>query len=281
MLYLDALTSWLKQVEWETTNSSLFYADNESHHGNSSTASSSSSSRRYDAFVVRDGLTDHRHSSSSTSTASSSGADTAASIATAINTLCGVASADSASSAMQQQQQQQQQQRANALVDDAVAIDTALRRHSNTITLREQLEALYELASTLFNNGRAITICDWHSHGALKTPPHHSPATHSMNKFAHAMMRSTSSAALSVDYRPYLHQMCVYEEKKVRTEPSKRNRRAPVHHLGHLSIGLTRDDYPLLAKSTFAEQLLATRPHHSPRTAEAIVTYDTTLYTHE
>ena len=118
----------------------------------------------------------------------------------------------------------------------------------NSITVRDHMYDLYETYMSLFNESKSVSFCDWCKHGAINQFSYSSNV--SMNRFASYAFKLTSNSSLALDYRPFLHQICQIEELK---QVSSSSRRRYVNYLSRLSIGLIKEDYNILAKSNLNE----------------------------
>jgi DNA polymerase III delta prime subunit len=177
---------------------------------------------KYDLFILRDGLTDNNSLSSST------------------------ASFNPFNPFMPQTTSNALQVNSS---DDTVDFNIDDFNKSNSIATRELLHDLYETYMYLFNDSKCVKFQDWYKHGAIHQFSYSSNV--SVNRFASNACKLTSNSALSLDYRPYLHQICQIEEFKQATTTS---RRRYVNYLSRLSIGLIKEDYTILAKSNLDEQ---------------------------
>ncbi len=99
----------------------------------------------------------------------------------------------------------------------------------------------------LFN--RFISINDWRKHGAVNSFSFTSNTA--VNKLAQYGNKFTSNRSLFMDYRPFLQLICRSEEIKHRTSTKRRF----THYLTHLNIGIGKEDYSLLAKSSLAVEV--------------------------
>ena len=181
---------------------------------NDSISEGPTSFKKYDLFIIRDGLTDHNSSA-----ASSNSTFSYATFNPFIPT----------------------QSSYSHLNNDDV-------NKSNTIAIKDHLYELYETYMTLFNDDAFIEFSDWSKHGAINQFNFSSNVA--INKFAQSSFKFTSNNALSLDYRPFLQQICQMEELKAVTS----TRRRYLHYLSHLSIGLNKEDYPLLARSNLIDR---------------------------
>ena len=133
--------------------------------------------------------------------------------------------------------------------DDSVDFNIDDFNKFNSITTREHLYDLYETHMYLFNDFKCVKFHDWYKHGTINQFSYSSNV--SMNRFALNAFKLTSNSSLSLDYRPYLHHICQIEEFKQATTTS---RRRYVNYLSRLNIGLIKEDYSLLAKSNLNEE---------------------------
>ncbi len=183
-------------------------------HFNSSTHTELSDSfKKYDLFILRDGLTDN------------SSLNTGASF-NPFNPFIPQAT----------------------LSDESVDFNIDDFNKYNSFTTREHLYDLYETHMYLFNDFKSVKFDDWYKHGTINEFNYSSNV--SVNRFALNALKLTTNSALSLDYRPYLHQISQIEEFKQVTSTS---RRRYVNYLSRLNLGLVKEDYSLLAKSNLKE----------------------------
>ncbi len=122
----------------------------------------------------------------------------------------------------------------------------------NTTYLKNELLDFYLHFIVWFNENRFIDFTDWFKHGRVNRYGYASSAC--MNRFAQFTFKFTSNSALSLEYRPYLHEICRIEELKQQSQ----NKRRYLHYFGNTSCGLTREDYSILAKSSLDEASTST-----------------------
>jgi hypothetical protein len=135
------------------------------------------------------------------------------------------------------------------LSDESVDFNIDDFNKYNSFTTREHLYDLYETHMYLFNDFKPVKFDDWYKHGTINEFNYSSNV--SVNRFALNALKLTTSSALSLDYRPYLHQISQIEEFKQVTSTS---RRRYVNYLSRLNLGLVKEDYSLLAKSNLNEK---------------------------
>jgi hypothetical protein len=121
---------------------------------------------------------------------------------------------------------------------------------SNMISVEEHLNELYQTFITLFNENKFIEFDDWFKHGAINKFNYSSNV--SINKLAQSLFKFTSNRSMSLEYRPYLHEICRLEDIKQR---EMNTRRRYMHYLTHLNVGLVKDDFALLINSNLHEDL--------------------------
>lgn len=116
-------------------------------------------------------------------------------------------------------------------------------------TALSEIKEFYEFYMSGFNNKRLIRFEDWKKHGAVNQFSFASNSV--LNKFAQYNYKLTSDKSLSLEYRPFLQQICQTEEIKYQ-ESSKRRY---LHYLAHYNIGVTKEDYKLLSISSLAPKI--------------------------
>ncbi|CAF0835332.1 unnamed protein product [Brachionus calyciflorus] len=72
----------------------------------------------------------------------------------------------------------------------------------------------------------------------------------SINRLAQGLFKFTSNKSISLDYRPYLYEICKLEEIK---QAKGVNKRRYIHHLSYTKLGLLKEDMQLLSKSKLSE----------------------------
>ena len=236
LIFLDQLTKQLK-VRYLGWNSTRYMNDE-----------CPNSFKRYDMFILRDGLTDSVTSGPSSSATSNSTTATSSSTPAGLQPSTGqqmVAMATLTAAEIQNML-------SNVAVDFFIKDDLSF---SYSLTYKDQLFDIYKSFITLFNENRLIDINDWLMHGTVYRFNY--PSNTAINKFAQASNKFTSNPALSMDYRPYLQKICQYEELKQQAGASgsaygiMSSRRRFLHYLAHLNLGLVRDDVTLMSKSNF------------------------------
>ena len=117
----------------------------------------------------------------------------------------------------------------------------------NTTFVKQDLFEFFKVFNFLLN-GKHIDYYEWLNYG--KVNKFNFTSNVSVNRLAQGLFRFTSSKAVALDYRPFLHQICKLEQEK---QTRHVNRRRYVHYLSHLNIGLVKEDYGLLATSALDE----------------------------
>ena len=224
--------------------------------------------KRYDMFILRDGLTDSLTSGSSSSLTSTVATSSTSSAGGLQPQLAGQQVSMATLTAAEIQNML-----SNVVVDFFIKDDLSF---SYSLTYKDQLFDIYKSFIYLFNENRLIDINDWIMHGTVYRFNY--PSNTAINKFAQASNKFTSNPALSLDYRPYLQKICQYEELKQQAGASgsaygiMSSRRRFLHYLAHLNLGLVREDFTLLSKSSFLsileqqQQHTAASPTSSPGT---------------
>jgi hypothetical protein len=220
LFYLDQLTLIFKTHNLDLFNSMYVSVDE-----------STSSFRKYDSFILKDGLNDHSVASFSSSTSPSSGqTNNSSSSNSTFNPFIS------------------HHPNTNALVDLNSLNEDNDRFKNSSITLRDHLYDFYETFISLLNDKRLIELRDWSKYG--NTNKQNFASNNAMNKFAQANNKFTSNRSLYLDYRPALQQICQNEEQK----QSQSNRRRFAHYMLQSNVGLTREDYSVLAKSNLRSE---------------------------
>lgn len=149
--------------------------------------------KKYDLFIIRDGLTDNNSLASNTTSSTSTNSNTNAST---FNPF------------------QLQQSIGNKLIntDDMV--------YAHSVSLKDSLCDFYDCFIELFNQNQHVDFYDWNKYGAINKFNFSSNV--SVNKFAQAMCLFTSNSSLMLDYRPYLLKICKYEQLKQDKSKNKR-----------------------------------------------------------
>ena len=180
--------------------------------------------KRYDSFILRDGLTDNTPANSSTSSSNLNGQSSGTPAVSAYNF--------------------------NPFIPQStqLKLDTSSSK-SNAIFIREHMFNIYDSFIKLFNDNKMIDFTEWSKHG--QTNQFNYPCNVAINRFAQALFKFTSNESISLDYRPYLQQMCHYEKLK---QQNFTGRRRYNHYFTYLNIGLIKDDYNLLAKSNLVDE---------------------------
>ncbi len=180
--------------------------------------------KRYDLFILRDGLTDNTLANSSLSSLNGNGQSSGTPSVSSYNF--------------------------NPFIPQSsqLKIDTSSSK-SNAILVREHMFNIYDLFIKLFNDNKMIDFTEWSKHG--QTNQFNYPSNLAINRFAQALFKFTSNESISLDYRPYLQQMCHYEKLK---QQNFTGRRRYNHYFTYLNIGLIKDDYNLLAKSNLIDE---------------------------
>jgi hypothetical protein len=144
----------------------------------------------------------------------------------------------------------------------------------NTTYLKQELLDYFSHFIVLFNENRRIDFADWFKHGRVNRNGYASSSC--MSRFAQFAFKFTSNSALSLDYRPFLHEMCRIEELKQQSQ----NKRRYLHYFGNTSNGLTREDYSLLAKSSLDEASSSRSSETSETTTKSTTSMfsDTNMY---
>ena len=174
--------------------------------------------KKYDLFILRDGLTDN----------------------SSLSTTATVSFNPFNLNAPQTGMQANSEDNVDFNIDDF--------NKSNSILVRDFLYDLYETYMCLFNEFKCVKFQDWYKHGAVNQFNYSSNV--SMNRFAAYAFKLTSNSSLTLDYRPFLHQICQIEDLK---QASCTSRRRYINYLSRLNIGLIKEDYSLLAKSNLNE----------------------------
>lgn len=174
--------------------------------------------KRYDMFLLKDGLTDNSNSNSLN-----------------FNPFLNAQQIQMLNQDVKNQQQLQR-------------VSNHDMNNYNTTLLKYQLSDFYTTFITLFNDHTLIDLNDWLKHGAVNKFNFISCGC--INKLAQNMFKFTSNSSLTLDYRPYLQVICGIEELRQQAN----NRKRYLHYLTHTSIGLNRDDFSLLAKSSLVEK---------------------------
>jgi DNA polymerase III delta prime subunit len=220
LFYLDQLTLIFKTHNLDLFNSMNVNVDE-----------SSSSFRKYDSFILKDGLNDYNAILSSSTSSSGLASNVAFNpFITNTNTH-----------------------------SDLNSIDDNDRFRHSSITLRDHLYDFYETYISLFNDKRLIELRDWSKYG--HTNKLNFASNNAINKFAQATHKFTSNSSLYLDYRPALQQICHHEELK----QAQSSRRRFAHYLLQVNFGLSREDYSLLAKSNLrSHSKVATLKKNTP-----------------
>lgn len=104
---------------------------------------------------------------------------------------------------------------------------------------------LYTEYMRLFNKTNCLMdFNEWSKHGLADHFNYSSNAA--VNKFAQATFKSTTSEAVSLEYRPFLQIICQTEEKNQAKNSTKRRY---LHYLHYSNMGLAKEDFQILAKS--------------------------------
>ncbi|RNA02469.1 ATPase family AAA domain-containing 5 [Brachionus plicatilis] len=120
----------------------------------------------------------------------------------------------------------------------------------DTTFVKQDLFEFFKVFNFLLN-GKNIDFYEWLNYGRVHEFNFSSNV--SVNRLAQALSRFTSSKAIALDYRPFLHEICKHEQSK---QAKQVNKRRYVHYLSYLNIGLSREDYALLATSALDENVL-------------------------
>ncbi|CAF0939861.1 unnamed protein product [Brachionus calyciflorus] len=100
-----------------------------------------------------------------------------------------------------------------------------------------------ELSGLIYGNSLDMNI--WLQQGHISQFNYSSNVC--MNRLAQNLFMFTSNKALSLEYRSYLHEICKLEEDKQTCQNTNTKRR---NYLSYLNLGLSKEDYSLLAKSS-------------------------------
>ena len=79
---------------------------------------------------------------------------------------------------------------------------------------------------------------------------HNYASSTSIDRLAQSLAKFSSSRELALDYRPYLQCICQLEEAKQQVSARKRF----LHYLNQTNIGLLKEDFALLARSSLVEK---------------------------
>lgn len=115
-----------------------------------------------------------------------------------------------------------------------------------TYQTTDQYDELFTTFISLFNQNKPINLPEWQCHGAINRHGYSSSAC--IDRVAQSLGKFSNDQQLSLDYRPYLQEICRLEESKQQVSGRKRF----LHYLSQTNVGLARDDFGLLAKSTLA-----------------------------
>ncbi len=137
----------------------------------------------------------------------------------------------------------------------------------NTTYLKEELLDFFVHFVCLFNESKSVDFWDWLRHGRVNKFSYGSSSC--MNKLAQSMFKFTSNESLSLDYRPYLHEICQLEELKQfpnGSASSSMSRRRFLHYLmnARASLALSKEDLDLLARSSLDERKILANLNAKP-----------------
>ncbi len=123
--------------------------------------------------------------------------------------------------------------------------DSLINLDEDMVSFKNQnTTEIFTAYTKIFNH--IMSVSDWSKHGTVNSFSFTSNTA--INKLAQYANKFTSNQSLFLEYRPFLQLICRAEEFKQKTSTKRRF----THYLTHLNIGIGKEDYSLLAKSSLA-----------------------------